>query len=429
MLGLGQKALEGHDRDNPANPQGFAVRRDQMIARFFWPALVILGLVVALIARLLTFGDIERPTDFQIFHKVGELVWQGTLGAAYDLTRFARIEAIATGQPGMAASWAYPPQFDLVAAVLGLGPIVPMYVIFILATLVAYLAVLWRLGRERAGWTLAFAFPAIMINTATGQNGFITGALIGWFALAWLREDPKAGIPLGLMVIKPHLAVGLVALTLLRRRYSVIAWAAGCVAATSLLATLALGPGVWSHFLKGAHEAGAVLQSGSLHFFRMTSVYTASRTLGIGYGPAMALHAGVAALGFVALWWLSRARVGEEIVLGFAVLTTLLVSPYVYDYDFTIFGVALALLAPALAQSHRAAETLLVWAAAWVVCGWGFAGIFGMVVNSTTLQSAPDPAMPSLPGVIYPLLAFGLLRVAARGAQEVDADAWQGQPA
>ena len=418
MLSLGQNRGVARTPAQATAPAGFAARRDLMIARFFWPGMIMLGVIVYFVAALMAVGDHERATDFQIFHKVGELVWQGALGTAYDLTAFARIEVAATGQPDMTVSWAYPPQYDLVAAALGAGPIIPMYVGFILVSLVAYLWALRRLGPGRAGWTLAFAFPALMINTATGQNGFVTGGLVAWFAVLWLRRDSRAGIPLGLLIIKPHLAVGLVALTLLRRRFGIVAWAAASVVASAIVATLAFGPGVWGDFLRGAHQATSVLQAGDFRSYRIASVYTAVRSLGAGFVPAMALHLGVAAAAFAVLWRFSRAAIAEEVVLGIAVLATMLVSPYVYDYDFTIFGVALALMVPALARNLRPGATLLLWAGSWAVCGWGVIGIMGTVLGSAPTAAATSNQMPSLPGMIYPLLVFGLAWVATRRSQQ-----------
>ncbi len=417
MLSIGQNTLGENIQGNRAEPEGFAARRDLMISRFFWPALITLAVIVYFIAQLMAVGDLERATDFQIFHKVGELFWQGHIGTAYHLADFTRIEAAATGQQHIKVSWAYPPQFDLVAAVLGAGPIIPMYLGFILASFGAYLAALLRLGARRAGWVLAFAFPALFINAATGQNGYMTGALVGWFAVAWLRKHAKAGIPLGLMIIKPHLVLGLAVLVLMRRRFGVIGWAAASAAVSGLLATMVFGVGIWGEFLHGAREASSVLQAGHFRFFRMTSVYTAARTLGVSFDPAMALQVAVAVAAFLALWWLIRARVDEEVLLGVAVLSTLLVSPYVYDYDLPIFGVGLALLVPVIARSLRAGETLLLWAAAWIVCGWGVGGILVTGLGHAPINGAGGHPYPSVSGVIYPLLVLALVRVATRDAR------------
>ena len=48
-------------------------------------------------------------------------------------------------------------------------------------------------------------FPAMAITIGCGQNGFLTGALIGLVCLNVERRQLLAGLALGAMVIKPHL--------------------------------------------------------------------------------------------------------------------------------------------------------------------------------------------------------------------------------
>lgn len=408
----------GHTSEDAKTRQDLAPRgRDKLVSAFFISSLIILAYLVFQMASRISGSTLEYPMDFQIFHKVGELFWQGAIGKAYTFSSFRPIEISATGYKDIGASWAYPPQFDLVAAALGAGPTIPMYVGFMLVTFGSYLASLARLGTGRARWALAFAFPAMVINISSGQNGFMTGALAGWFAAAWLRNDAKAGIPLGLMVIKPHLMVGLAVLTLIRRRFGVISWTAVSTAVSGGLATVVLGPDIWGDFLHGAREASSFLQGGDFPFYRMTSLYATLRTFGIPFGQAMALHAGVAALALLALYRLSWSEIKEECILGVAMLTTLLISPYVYDYDFAIFGVGVALLAPTMASVLRTNEILLVCAASWIVCGWGVVGNAVLSASDVLVTVDPDHPYLSLPGLIYPLLVFGLAWVFARRAK------------
>jgi hypothetical protein len=49
------------------------------------------------------------------------------------------------------------------------------------------------------------AFPAVFINAAHGQNGFLSAALIGVGLLVMDRRLLLAGLLLGAMTYKPHL--------------------------------------------------------------------------------------------------------------------------------------------------------------------------------------------------------------------------------
>ncbi|WP_164871768.1 glycosyltransferase family 87 protein [Solirhodobacter olei] len=405
---------EGAEAAPPRRPRSFVEWRDQLISAFGPASVLLLAYPVYEMLQKILTSTTEPVMDFQIFHKVGELIWQGRLATAYDIKAFSQIQAVATDSPHVFAPWAYPPQFDLVAALLGLGPMAPSYLLFVGLGLGGFLWLLTRLGPARAGWAFLFAYPAVMVNAAAGQNGFITAILAGLFAIGFLKRDARAGIALGLLVIKPHLAVGLLALVLFRRRYDMLGWAVVSAVASGLLATLAFGPEIWPVFLHGAAETSHALKEGLFPLYRMTSTYAALTTLGVPADAALTVQAALALVVIVTLYRLTRASLPEEALLGLALIASLLVSPYVYDYDMPLYALAMALLAPRLAARLGRVETVLIFAAGWTACSWG-------VVENTMLQAGGqtatvDPAHPhlSVAGLVFPLLAALILRIAMR---------------
>jgi hypothetical protein len=60
-------------------------------------------------------------------------------------------------------------------------------------------------------------------------------------------------------------------------------------------------------------------------------------------------------------------------VVGLAALASLFVSPYAYDYDLPLYGVALALLLPDLLRQARRGEELALLGLGWFVGGYGLA--------------------------------------------------------
>ena len=103
---------------------------------------------------------------------------------------------------------------------------------------------------------LAISIPDVVAEKRfPAKAGFFeqgnSAALIGWFLVAYRDGRDRAGIPLGLMVIKPHLAAGIGVLTLISRRWRVALLAAAIIAASSLLATFAFGPDIWTSFRAG----------------------------------------------------------------------------------------------------------------------------------------------------------------------------------
>ena len=122
--------------------------------------------------------------------------------------------------------------------------------------------------------------PLFVITLRCGQNGFLIGALVAAAAIGLSKGHASAGVPLGLMVLKPHLAIALALHVLLARRWKVALVALAVVAGSSLVAALALGPAIWMDFLGAVGEASAFLAAGLYPFYRMVSVYAAARSLG-----------------------------------------------------------------------------------------------------------------------------------------------------
>lgn len=339
-------------------------------------AILFLGLL-ALQAALGIFGlgdAYAALIDFDAFHVAGQLVWEGRAAAGYAAAEMAPAQAAFSGTADF-MPWSYPPQFDLVAAALALVPRALSFTLFVGLTLMAYL---WVLRRLAGGWlwpVLIAAGPAIEINLKIGQNGFLTGALAGGFCLMALEGRARAGLPLGFMVIKPHLALGLGVWLLAGRRWGAVGIAAAVVVLTSALATLAFGPGIWAAFLGGAAETSAFLQKGVYPLYRMGSLFAALRGLGLPAGPALAAQA-VLALAVCAVTAFAALRIADRrLSLAVAVFGTVMVSPYSYDYDLTLLGVALALVAPRLMAVAGDGALLAVLVLAWAATGTGLAHV------------------------------------------------------
>lgn len=335
--------------------------------------LILVGLVLALAlgAVALPYHLAERAgtrtlTDFDIFHLAGGMAWDGTLAEAYDAHRFQALQSEISGRRGNML-WMYPPQFGLLGAALALLPVWLAFLAFTGGTLAAYVLVLRRLAGEQFGIVLLAMLPTLLIGIAMGQNGFLTGTLLGLFLLLAPEGRRAAGVPLGLMVLKPHLALGLGAWLLFAGRWRWLLQAAATVAATALLATVTLGPGIWPAFLAGAAQAKALLGEGGYSLHRMTSAFALLRSLGVGSGVALALHA-VVALGALAAIHLALRQGWEpRRSLAAATVASLLASPYLYEYDMTVLGLALALAARDLAAPGVRRLAPLVVGLAWFV--------------------------------------------------------------
>lgn len=317
-------------------------------------------------------GRDKGLTDFDAFHIAGTLAARGSAVDAYQVAEMVAAQRTITGTAGF-MPWTYPPPYTLLMEGLAWLPIGSAYLLFIATGYLFYLLVLRQIaGAYLPGVLIAIA-PTIFLMVRTGQNGFLTGGLVGAFLLAFQGPRAVAGVPLGLMCIKPHLAVGIALLALLGRRWMAMAIAAGVVAAAMLVATLAYGTVIWSAFFGSVRDASHFLEMGYYPLFRMSSVYASVRSFGGPASLALTIHIIVALAAIGALVHLWRRGCHARILAASTCTASLFVSPYSYDYDLTILGLAIAFLLPDLIARARQWELAALLGLSWLTTGYGLA--------------------------------------------------------
>ncbi|WP_296379465.1 glycosyltransferase family 87 protein [Reyranella sp.] len=348
-------------------------------------------------------GREKDLNDFDAFSISGRLALEGKTEQAYSTQLLFDAQKRMIGRAEF-MPWTYPPQFTAVAMALAIPPVGVAFGLFTGLTLALYLLVLSRLaGPLLPGVAIATVMTFVLL-IRTGQNGFLTGALIGWFLLAFDKRKASAGIPLGLMVIKPHLAVGSALLALLGKRLAALAIAAAVVIVTSLLCTAMWGAGIWTAFANAARESTALLEAGHYPLFRMTSIYACVRSFGLDAATALGVHALgalVAVFGIVALWF--RAT-DTRLVMAGTTVGSLFISPYNYDYDLAILGLAIAYVLPDLLARTRTWESVLLCGLTWLTTGWGIL-IYSIVLSG----GRTDPSGIGNDTVYWSLPAIGLI--------------------
>ena len=333
-------------------------------------------LVLVMLVRSATFGGPGSAaqgagySDFDEFHLVGRMIWQGSVAQAYVLPDMLAALHADAGLP-VRMPWAYPPQFDLVVAALGLVSKGTGYLVFIGGAFIFYLWVLRRLAGPEFAISVLICLPALNTCMTFGQNGFLTAGLAGAFALWMLRNSALAGLPLGLMVIKPHLAIGLAAVALARRCWKVLGLAALVVLATGVAASLAFGLPIWVGFVSAVRESSGYLRkTDGFPLYRMVSIYATARTQGLSAETALLMQGGVGLSAIAVVVVAAFRRVPPRHLLGVALLCTVAVSPYSYDYDLPMLGMAAGLLAADVRRAASGLEQIAIVALAWLSGGW-----------------------------------------------------------
>lgn len=384
---------------------------------------VILSLLAAILAfKALRFfeGGLwygSQTPDFTAFHIVAHRIWLGDLDLTYQFAAFAKMQLAAAGGAAGVMPWTYPPQFDLVLAPLAFLPGWAAYFLFTAVTLAAYLMTLRAVAGNNFALVLVVFFPAIAITIAIGQNGFLTGALIGLVCINAERRPLLAGIALGLMVIKPHLAVAAGIYMLLTRRWPAVLTAAIVVVASSLVCTLALGLQIWVAWLGSIREAARFLEEGRYQLFRMISAYAALYKTGL---PATAAFWGQMAMAGLALAAVAVAVArgpSPRFALGIVAVVSVMISPYAYDYDLPIVGIGLALLLPDLASLASPRERSAIYALLLLANAYGLLQSARLSAENVTASDLQNYTAPAVGGFALMTMLAILLRCLLRDAR------------
>lgn len=315
-------------------------------------------------------GQEKVLTDFDAFHIAGQMAARGQAADAYHADVMLRVQQEISSTPSF-MPWTYPPPFTLFMDWLSRLPIGIAFALFAAASFALYLVTLHRIAGKWLPGVLVGMMPIMLLNLRTGQNGFLTAGLIGMFLLAWRDRRTLAGLPLGLMIIKPHLAAGVGLMALLGRRWPVLAVAALVAFAALAISTWAYGWQIWPHFLFAVRQSGKFMALGYYPLFRMNSIYAALYSYGLPAPVAMAGHAlgALVALGLLIRTCLSKLEFRFK--AAFICALSLFVSPYSYDYDMAILGLALAFVLHDLIERCSGRELAGLLVLAWVAEGYG----------------------------------------------------------
>ena len=312
---------------------------------------------VALIATATGLLDVlGRPlgTDFANTWSSGLQALAGEHMAVYDLDAQRAAQHAAFATPDIATfdwhyPWLYPPTFLLIAAALAVLPYGWALFVWLALTMAMYWAAIRAVMADRAhrlASLAALAFPAVALNIGHGQNAFFSTGLIG-AGLIWLDRRPVlAGIAFGLLSYKPQFGLLIPMVLIATGRWKVFVSASVTVVLMIVASVLVFGVEMWPAFL--AHTSftrEVVLESGAMAWEQKQSLFAALRAVGGGVSLAYALQAVLGVSVAVATVWLWRQRIDYALKAAGLVVGTLLVTPYMVDYDFVILGLALAWLA------------------------------------------------------------------------------------
>ncbi|HEX3938345.1 MAG TPA: glycosyltransferase family 87 protein [Xanthobacteraceae bacterium] len=315
--------------------------------------LVCFGLIVATVVYLAAsyvhgtwiLAPDDRPiaADFVTIWAAGHMAQAGHAASAYDWTALRSVDAGVTGRPFVGyLGWPYPPTFLFCAVLLSLLPYVGAFIFWISSTFVAYLVAIRAIVGNRIGYFLGAAFPAVLANFVVGQNGFLSAGLIGGAIFLIERQPVYAGVLLGLLTYKPHLAALFPIVLVASGRWKVLISAGITAAVVMALSWAAFGGESWVAFFSGIKHAlgsDALTDQGKLQSaFGLVLLLCGSKQLAWTVQIAIALFAAIS----ISAFW--RRRASYELKAAALGVGVLLLPSHLLTYDLVILAVPLAFL-------------------------------------------------------------------------------------
>lgn len=298
--------------------------------------------------------DVVLGRDFANVFTGGTLVLEGRLADIYDLDAYRAHQGRLFDDAVREHNYSYAPVSFLYVWLFALLPYFWSYLLWTAVTGAAFVHAARPYLKDIGlpGWA-ALLLPASIVNVWAGHYGFVIGAL--WLS-AWriLETRPRlSGMLVGLMVVKPHLAV-LMPLVLARRRaWTAFFWAGGTAALAVLASLLAFGLEPWAVYLTetSAYQVSLVDNVGAFFVKMMPTLTPALFQMELAAPAVWTIQIMTAIAAMSALWRFMPADAGEA---GLATAcATFLVLPYAFIYDMTVVGVAAALLVSRLGPETR----------------------------------------------------------------------------
>jgi hypothetical protein len=268
-------------------------------------------------------------TDFVSLYAAGKLASNGHASLAYDLAAHRSVEKVIAPQVGF-LPFAYPPPMLALLVPFVQVPCGMAQTFWVLCTGALFFAA----ARRFAPLSYAFANPINFLDSFAGQTGFLVGGIF-LVGLRLIESAPfAAGAVLGVLILKPQLAVILPVATIASRRWRVIGGAAASSITILLFGLLLFGIDSYLGFLAMAQQFGAMMRDSRWPWAELVSPFALFRYFGTPLIPALALHVILASTA-AAIVWVAWSREWQEKIPILA-SATLLGSPYLFTYDATL---------------------------------------------------------------------------------------------
>jgi hypothetical protein len=238
--------------------------------------------------------------------------------------------------------WLYPPTMLMFVLPLGWLPYMFALVLWLGATYALFVTTIRATVQREGALLCALAFPGAFLAVIVGQTSLLTATLAGVGLLTLNRRPVIAGICFGLLTMKPQMAILFPLALLCAGQWRALAAWVATIASGFALSTLMFGFDAWVAFAHGLHAAYQIVGAGHAKLARMPTVFALATMAGWPAAVARVLQLLSAATAAIAVVYAWRGACSYALRAATLACACLIVSPYLYDYDLTWYGLVIA---------------------------------------------------------------------------------------
>ncbi|AOJ41614.1 hypothetical protein CFB50_23585 [Burkholderia sp. AU33423] len=300
-----------------------------------------------------TDPGVFRPgSGFMVFWSASHLMRHGSPWQIYDVPAFSRVLVglFPTAAHYAFLPWLYPPTYLLVVAPFALLPYAIGYPLFVALGIVLLGVAAWRVsglaatpGAKRVGWLALLACPGVIVTATYGQNAMLTAACAALAVHFVDRRPMLAGVFIGLLSVKPQLALLFPFVLIAARARRAFAWAAAFATAFTALGIATGGIESLHLFTQNAGALRAlIIEHGVPFWFASPTPFAAFRLAGLPLTLAYAGQAAIAAIAIAAACFVWHRHRDARLRGAMLVIATLAVNPYLWHYELSWLCIPIA---------------------------------------------------------------------------------------
>lgn len=308
--------------------------------------------------------------DFSVFWGASWLTNHSGAASAYDVSLIENLVKPLqhVAHTPFPTPWVYPPTFLLAVRALSLLPFAVSYVIFFGLGVVLSGYVFARTFKPvGVFWVAALAFPPVWLAALAGQNSLYTVGL-AMAALALLKRSPwTAGICIGLLAIKPQLAIVFPVALLLGREWRALTAAAVTASLFCLVAGVSLGFDTFTRFFTAVLPFGQLIANHAGEWpYGMPTGFAIARHFGLSPASAYLTQAAFAVPAIALVVYLFVIPSRYEVRAAAIATATMLSQTYLLNYDLVWLALPIAFLTTDGVRHGWLKGDQLVLVTAWV---------------------------------------------------------------